>query len=104
MIVVHAMLQLQRTLELLPCQVLLKELYEIVQVDDFLRQADLQVCTGPYILCHLLQQVLHAPLFVYSGRSLSRPCQHATNQDRSISSSTELANLLRFGSHIPGIG
>ena len=32
---------------------------------------DLQICTGPYILCHMLQLILDTPLLVYMGLRLS---------------------------------
>ena len=54
------------------CQVLRQELRAIVELDAFLLQAHLQVCTGPYVLCYMMQQVLHIPFLVYSGWSLSR--------------------------------
>ncbi|CAE7393356.1 unnamed protein product [Symbiodinium natans] len=52
-------------------EVLRKELHGIVMADMFLLHADLQVCTGPYILCYMMQQVLHTPFLVYSGLALT---------------------------------
>ncbi|CAE7244817.1 unnamed protein product, partial [Symbiodinium pilosum] len=52
-------------------EVLRHELQAIVELEVFLLQADVQVCTGPYILCYMLQQVLKAPTVVYGGLALT---------------------------------
>ncbi|CAE7232852.1 unnamed protein product [Symbiodinium sp. CCMP2592] len=52
-------------------EVLRQELRAIVELDAFLLQADLQVCTGPYVLCYMMQRVLHIPFLVYSGLALT---------------------------------
>lgn len=54
-------------------QVLLNELRKIVSSSKFLSSADLQICTGPYVLCHMMQLILDVPLLVYLGGVLS-PC------------------------------
>ena len=48
-------------------EVLTQELQAIVSSDAFLSTAELQICTGPYFLCHMLQQVLEAPMLIYMG-------------------------------------
>ena len=48
-------------------EVLTQELQAIVSSDAFLSGAELQICTGPYFLCHMLQQVLDAPMLIYHG-------------------------------------
>eukprot|EP00434_Breviolum_minutum_P015550 symbB.v1.2.013693.t1/scaffold971.1/size148033/21 len=51
--------------------VLLEELRIIVSSDAFLPMVDLQICTGPYILCHMLQLILDTPLLVYMGLTMT---------------------------------
>eukprot|EP00435_Cladocopium_sp_Y103_P011207 s4210_g2.t3 len=52
-------------------QVLTQELRDIVSSNAFLKSADLQICTGPYFLCHMLQQILDAPLLIYMGLTMT---------------------------------
>ncbi|CAL1167539.1 unnamed protein product [Cladocopium goreaui] len=52
-------------------QVLTQELQAIVSSDAFLSGAELQICTGPYYLCHMLQQVLDAPMLIYMGLTMT---------------------------------
>ncbi|CAK9115635.1 unnamed protein product [Durusdinium trenchii] len=52
-------------------KVLLNELRKIVSSSKFLSSADLQICTGPYVLCHMMQLILDVPLLVYLGLTLT---------------------------------
>ena len=48
-------------------EVLKQKLHLIISSDQFFKAIDFQICTGPFILCHFVHEILTKPLLVYLG-------------------------------------
>lgn len=51
--------------------VVARDLHGIVEISPHLRDAELLVCTGPFVLCWLLRPLIFAPMLVYFGLTLT---------------------------------
>ncbi|CAE8673448.1 unnamed protein product [Polarella glacialis] len=85
-------------------QVLMEELRGVVAADSFLRGVELLICTGPYILCGMLRQLVPAPFLVYLGLSLTYLASSA-NLELLLRSARRMASMPDFSrEELPCLG
>ena len=52
-------------------EALKQEFHLIISSEQYFKAIDFQICTGPFILCHFVYEILSKPLLVYLGLALT---------------------------------